>query len=165
MLADMAVNLELSRLITYKAAVDADNGIKRWHFQLVIQFSENIYFYLKAQSCKWKQWRFAYHSSSFPLLARWCSFSWRQYSVYFYKMLEISIYSSPVRTMHRLRSASLQTRPMRLPPTLFRLLIDSFAAMMLTFRSSAERASIASILWRNWWGTQRSTRFTRELAR
>ena len=29
MLADMAVNLELSRLITYKAAVDADNGIKR----------------------------------------------------------------------------------------------------------------------------------------
>ena len=43
MLADMAVNLELSRLITYKAAVDADNGIKRWDSQLVIQFSENIY--------------------------------------------------------------------------------------------------------------------------
>lgn len=43
MLADMAVNLELSRLITYKAAVDADNGIKRWNFQLATQFSENIY--------------------------------------------------------------------------------------------------------------------------
>ena len=45
MLADMAVNLELSRLITYKAAVDADNGIKRCNFQLlVILFLENIYF-------------------------------------------------------------------------------------------------------------------------
>ncbi|PAV73488.1 hypothetical protein WR25_26654 [Diploscapter pachys] len=32
MLADMAVNLELSRLITYKAAVDADNGIKSSYY-------------------------------------------------------------------------------------------------------------------------------------
>ena len=28
MLADMAVNLELSRLITYKSASDVDNGVR-----------------------------------------------------------------------------------------------------------------------------------------
>jgi acyl-CoA dehydrogenase len=32
MLADMAINLELARLITYRAALDVDNGVRSSYF-------------------------------------------------------------------------------------------------------------------------------------
>lgn len=35
MLADMAINLELSRLVTYRAALDVDKGVRSSYFSSI----------------------------------------------------------------------------------------------------------------------------------